>query len=81
MRHILSTPGDTPLDPPSDYHPENAAHWLELSEGRDAGKRLFYWDAVFDDGPTPTEEYDGEPEVTVVLVHGNPECSYTWRRS
>jgi hypothetical protein len=40
--------------------------WLPISEGKDAGKQLFYYD--YSTGP-------GEPEATVVLAHGNPESS------
>lgn len=79
MGETFESPGDTPLDSPADYCPDGAGRWLRLAEGRDAGKRLFYWDAVFDDGTTPTGAYDGDPAATVVFVHGNPECSYTWR--
>ena len=60
---------------PVDYFPNgdvSSAHWFTLpdSSAYDAGKQLFYFDH------TTT---DGEPEATVVLVHGNPENSYTYR--
>lgn len=56
--------------PPTDYCPPGSQGWLRLTEGLDAGKTLFYSDYV--QGP-------GDPVATVVFVHGNPECSYTYR--
>jgi len=41
-----------------------------LKDGYDAGKTLFYYDYI--SGP-------GEPVATILMVHGNPECSYTYR--
>ena len=60
---------------PLDYFPEGAvesANWFTLPEtsGYDAGKRLFYYDY---------RTTDAAPEATIVLVHGNPENSYTFR--
>jgi pimeloyl-ACP methyl ester carboxylesterase len=64
-------PGNTPVvDVPEDYYPPGCGAWFELPHGDDAGKRLFVRDSVHG---------DGDPEETVVLVHGNPECSYTYR--
>lgn len=63
-------PTTTPLrEPPDDYCPEGAERWFELTSGPDAGRTLFYID--HSTGP--------DPQRTVLLVHGNPECSYTWR--
>lgn len=62
---------NTPLKVlPSDYCPPGSERWFTLTEGHDAGKTLFYYDHA-----TGT----GEPEATVLMVHGNPECSYTYR--
>jgi len=68
---VSTTPGDTPVETvPDDYAREK--RWLRLETERDAGKRLFFRDEV----------HGGEsPEHTVVFVHGNPENSYTWRRT
>jgi hypothetical protein len=52
-RHIRRHPPRHTLGLP----PSDTAHWLELSEGRDAGKRLLYWEAVVGRwGPTAKEE-------------------------
>ncbi|MES1945245.1 alpha/beta hydrolase fold protein [Salinisphaera sp. PC39] len=64
-------PTDSPLrQVPADYCPPGAARWHTLAEGPEAGRTLFYYDCVVGDGP---------PEATVLFVHGNPECSYTYR--
>ncbi len=60
---------------PLDYFPEGAvesADWFTLPEQStyDAGKRLFYYDY---------RTTSAEPEATIVLIHGNPENSYTFR--
>ena len=60
---------------PPDYFPEGAmesADWFVLpaQSAYDAGKRLFYYDH---------RTTGAESEATVVLVHGNPESSYTFR--
>ena len=60
---------------PLDYFPEGAvesANWFTLPEtsGYDTGKRLFYYDY---------QTTDAAPEATIVIVHGNPENSYTFR--
>jgi pimeloyl-ACP methyl ester carboxylesterase len=64
-------PGDTPVDHvPADYYPEGCGAWFEVPAGHDAGKRLFVRDSIHG---------SGDPDATVVLVHGNPETSYTYR--
>lgn len=55
---------------PSDYCPPGADCWFDIPEGVDAGKTLFYYDHCTGDTP---------PSATVLFVHGNPECSYTYR--
>ncbi|MFX1454131.1 MAG: alpha/beta fold hydrolase [Promethearchaeota archaeon] len=55
---------------PSDYYPEGCGFWYELGEGTDAGKKMFFRDS---------SHGDGNPEETLVFVHGNPESSYTYR--
>ena len=60
---------------PLDYFPAGAvdsANWFTLPEWSlyDAGKQLFYYDY---------QTTDAAPEATIVLVHGNPENSYTYR--
>lgn len=55
---------------PNDYCPAGSDRWFEIPAGLDKGKKLFFSDYAPD---------DGEPEKTVLFVHGNPECSYTYR--
>ncbi|MEK9712722.1 MAG: alpha/beta fold hydrolase [Thalassolituus sp.] len=67
----LQIPTNTPLKtPPADYCPEGAERWFTIPGGKDAGKKLFYYDLCVG---------DQDPEATLVLVHGNPETSYTYR--
>lgn len=64
---------NTPLTQvPEDYCPEGTGNWFTLPHGYDAGKTMFYYDH---------QTGSGEPEATVLFVHGNPECSYTWRHA
>ena len=64
---------NSPLqDPPADYAPAGSEQWFKLPEGLDAGKTLFYYDFETCPGQTPA--------ATVLFVHGNPECSYTYRK-
>lgn len=55
---------------PADYCPADSDQWYVIPHGLDAGKKLFYMDY---------QPEDREPEKTVLFVHGNPECSYTYR--
>ncbi len=55
---------------PEEYCPLGSGNWFRIHEGYDAGKTLFYYD--YDVGNKP-------PQSTVLFVHGNPECSYTYR--
>ena len=76
LGQVVTERGNTPLrEIPKDYVSDDAARWLVLSEGPDAGKRLFFYDEIF-----AAEEGD-EPEVTLLFVHGNPESSYTYRQT
>lgn len=71
MSDLDEIPTNSPLrSVPDDYAPPGAAHWYTLTEGLDAGKTLFYYDCRVGDEP---------PRATVLFVHGNPECSYTYR--
>lgn len=64
-------PTNTPMrEVPGDYFPTGSDRWFNLPSGPNAGATLFYYDVTI--GNTP-------PVTTVLLVHGNPECSYTWR--
>lgn len=66
-----SIPSNSPVSSvPSDYYPQGCGFWYELTEGMDAGKKLFYRDS---------NHGKGDPENTIVFVHGNPESSYTYR--
>ena len=68
---FTDVPGDTPLrDVPPDYDGGGRGRWFVLPEGPDAGRRLYVWERRVGTGPGPV----------VLLVHGNPECSYTYRR-
>lgn len=57
---------------PEDYCLDGADRWFEIPDGFDKGKKLFYSDY------TPMS---GVAEKTVLFVHGNPECSYTFRHA
>lgn len=64
---------NTPVrQPPSDYCPPGSERWFKIPNGLDAGKTLFYYDHRVG---------DREPDFTVLLVHGNPENSYTYRHT
>lgn len=68
---ISRVAGNTPVrEVPPDYYPAGCEGWLALSDGPDTDKKQFFFDQTIG---------DGEPERTVVFVHGNPESSYTWR--
>lgn len=71
---VSATAGNTPLETmPEDYLPEGAqARWLQLAEGPDSGKKLFFYDVCYG---------EGAPQATVLFVHGNPESSYTYRQT
>lgn len=67
---FLST---TPLKKiPADYCPTGQPLWLSLPVGKDSGKQLFYTDQTMGD--------DGDLQ-SLLFVHGNPECSYIFRRT
>ncbi len=67
-----SIPSNTPvISIPSDYYPQGCGFWFEIPEGLDAGKKIFYRDSIHG---------KGEPENTIVFIHGNPEASYTYRK-
>jgi len=55
---------------PDDYCPEGSDKWFVIPSGIDKGKKLFYYD--YQTKNTPSDE-------TILFVHGNPECSYTYR--
>ncbi len=55
---------------PFDYYPQGCGFWYELSEGIDAGKKIFFRDS---------NHGTGNPESTIIFIHGNPESSYTYR--
>ncbi len=68
--HVIS---NSPLkNPPADYCPPGSERWFTIPEGLDAGKTLFYYDYPTSSASTP--------QRTVLFVHGNPECSYTYRK-
>ncbi|MHA2290147.1 MAG: alpha/beta fold hydrolase, partial [Promethearchaeota archaeon] len=68
---IKSLPSNTPIkNVPIDYYPDGCGNWYEIVEGNDAGKKMFFRDS---------KHGAGDPESTIVFVHGNPECSYTYR--
>lgn len=56
--------------PPEDYAPAGSDKWFTIPNGKDKGKKLFYYDH---------QTGTGEPEKTVLFVHGNPATSYTFR--
>lgn len=71
MRLIDSASTNSPLHSvPENYFREGSQSWFTIPEGLDAGKRLFYFDEKLEQHPGGR---------TILLVHGNPESSYTWR--
>ncbi len=71
MQPFTTEAGDAPLARiPEDYFAGGASRWFVLSEGPDAGKKVFFLDRRLGEGDGPT----------ILLVHGNPECSYTYRK-
>lgn len=69
---ITQSPGNTPIKKiPVDYFPEGCGFWFNLSEGLDANKKIFFRDSTHG---------SGNPENTIVCIHGNPENSYTYRK-
>lgn len=69
----MNVASTSPLQhPPPDYCPAGSDRWFTIPDGLDAGKTLFYSDH---------ETVPGQaPKATVLFVHGNPECSYTYRK-
>jgi cis-3-alkyl-4-acyloxetan-2-one decarboxylase len=68
---ISREPGNSPLKSfPADYYPRDCGFWFTIPEGPDRGKKLFFQD-----------HFQGKerPEKSIVLVHGNPECSWSFR--
>ena len=66
-------PTNTPLKKiPADYCPTAQPLWLSLQVGKDSGKQLFYTDQILGSG--------GDMQ-SLIFVHGNPECSYIFRRT
>ncbi len=69
---VSREPGNTPLkNVPTDYYPAGCGFWFVIPDGPDNGKKMFYRDSSFK---------NGTPKKTIVLVHGNPECSYSYRK-
>ncbi|TXT60333.1 MAG: Haloalkane dehalogenase [Promethearchaeota archaeon] len=56
---------------PNDYYPQEEGFWFQIQKGLDKGKCLFYRDSYIISKNTDT---------TLLFVHGNPECSYTYRK-
>ena len=70
--NLKSIPSNSPVSSiPSDYFPPECGFWYELSDGIDAGKKIFFRDS---------NHGEGTPKATIVFVHGNPESSYTYRK-
>ncbi len=70
-KKIESIPSNTPIENvPVDYYPQGCGNWYEIEEDIDAGKKMFFRDS---------KHGTGDSENTIVFVHGNPECSYTYR--
>jgi len=67
----ISKYSNTPIKHmPEDYCPTNEMHFFEIQKGLDKGKRMFYRDSIL---------LGNNPDKCIVFVHGNPECSYTYR--
>lgn len=68
---MTANESNSPLtNPPADYCPEGTAKWFTVPDGLNKGAKIFYADYTLG---------KGEPEATIVLVHGGPECSYSYR--
>ena len=72
MAHITQRSGNTPIfEIPKDYYPEDCGFWFKVPKGIDKGKKLFFRDSI----------HGGrEPDDVILFVHGNPECSYSYRK-
>jgi len=71
VERFATNPGNTPLrEVPQDYSAGGRARWFVLPDGPDAGKKMFFLEKRLGEGDGPT----------VLFVHGNPECSYTYRK-
>ena len=69
---ISELPGNSPLrNIPSDYYPKGGGFWFKIPNGLDSTKKMFYRDSTHG---------NKTPDQTIVFVHGNPECSYTYRK-
>ncbi len=69
---VVSSKGNSPVESvPKEYYPDGSAGWFVIPQGIDAGKRLFFFDHIAGEGPLT---------ATLLFVHGNPECSYTYRK-
>jgi len=67
----MQIPTNTPIKHvPDDYCPAGSETWFTLPSGKDEGKTIFYMDH---------QTGEGSVEATFLLVHGNPENSYTYR--
>jgi len=67
------TPGDTVLTaPPDDYAMGGERRWLRLDSGPERGRKLYFSDQMIGDA--------GANAPVILLVHGNPESSYTYRK-
>ncbi len=56
---------------PPDYYPAGSGFWYIIPDGTDKGKKMFYRDDSLG---------NDKPEDAIVFVHGNPECSYSYRK-
>jgi pimeloyl-ACP methyl ester carboxylesterase len=56
---------------PKDYVPNDECFWFQIPSGLDKGKWMFYRDSSLK---------STNSNQTVLFVHGNPECSYTYRK-
>jgi len=67
----MHIPSNSPLkEVPADYSPgEKYNRWFKIPSGLDKGKSMYYYDYTT----------NSNPQKTVLFVHGNPECSYTYR--
>ncbi len=69
---IVASKGNSPIKSvPQDYYPDGSAGWFVIPKGIDAGKKLFFFDHTKGEAPL---------KATLLFVHGNPECSYTYRK-
>lgn len=80
-QRLEKSKGNSPVNRiPDDYYPEGSENWYVLPEGKDQGKKLFFYDFTIgqDRSASPEASDSADALPVIVFVHGNPESSYTY---